>query len=184
MPDEQIDDILTRLKADDKAALKELFEEYYLSVCQTIQRFIRDKGTVEDLAQEVFLQFWNKRQQINITSSLPAYLRRMAVNEALGYLRRHKREDERELTPEMMPGQEDSAEEEYLQQELEERVRAAINELPPKCRAVFQLSRFEELTYKEIAERMDISVKTVENQMSKALRVLRGRLRHYLHLLL
>ncbi len=184
MPDEKIDDILARLRRDDKSALQELFEEFYQPVCQVINRFIRDKAKVEDLAQEVFIRFWEKRQQIEINSSLPAYIRRMAINEALGYLRRNKYEDDREITPEMAPGMEDSAEEQFLHQELELRVRAAINDLPPKCRMVFQLSRYEDLTYKEIAEQMDISVKTVENQMSKALRILRERLRSYLHLLL
>ena len=182
MPDEKIDDILTRLRADDKTALKSLFEEYYLSVCKTIHRFIREKSTVEDLAQEVFIRFWDKRRQIEINSSLPAYIRRMAINEALAYLRRHKRFDDREVTADMLPGTTDSAEEHFLHQELEVQVRDAINELPPRCRTVFQLSRYEELTYQEIADQMEISIKTVENQMSKALRILRERLRPYLHL--
>ena len=63
-------------------------------------------------------------------------------------------------------------------------VTAAINQLPPKCRTVFQLSRYEELTYREIAEQLDISIKTVENQMGKALKVLRVKLQHYLQVLL
>lgn len=184
MPDEQLDDILTRLRADDRDALRELFQEHYLTVCGVIHRFIRDEALVEDLAQEVFLRFWDKRQQIDITSSLPAYLRRMAINEALGYLRRNKRFSDQEVTPELMPETSVSAEEQFLQSELEQRVRQAIDELPPKCRTVFQLSRYEELSYKEIADQLDISVKTVENQMGKALRFLRERLRGYLHLFL
>lgn len=184
MPDERTDDILTRLRADEKAALKDLFQEYYLSVCKTIHRFIRDKSTVEDLAQEVFIRFWEKRQQIEINSSLSAYIRRMAINEALAYLRRNKRFDDREVTPDIVPGTADSTEAQFLQQELEARVREAVNELPPRCRTVFQLSRYEELTYQEIADQMEISIKTVENQMGKALRILRERLRSYLHLFL
>ncbi len=184
MPDEQIDDILTRLRADDRTALRELFEMHYPFVCSTIHRFIRDHALVEDLAQEVFLRFWDKREVIDINSSLKAYLRRMAINEALAYLRRNKRYDDTEITPEMTPGEDRSAEDTYLHSELQHRVREAINGLPPKCRVVFQLSRYEELTYREIADQMDISVKTVENQMSKALRILRERLRDYLTILL
>ena len=184
MSSPQIDDILTRLRASDKSALKELFQQHYKPVCKTIFRFIRDQSTVEDLAQEVFIRFWEKREKINITSSLSAYLRRMAINEALGYLRRNKRFEEEELTPDISSGSDSSAEEAYLHTELQESVTAAINTLPPKCRAVFQLSRYEELTYKEIAEKMGISVKTVENQMGKALKILRQRLRSYLNLLL
>ncbi len=183
MPDEKIDDILTRLRADDRSALRELFQQHYPYVCGTIHRFIRDRSLVEDLAQEVFIRFWDKREVIHINSSLKAYLRRMAINEALGYLRRHKYQDDTEITPEMTPGEAPSGEEAFLHTELKDRVNAAINSLPPKCRVVFQLSRFEELTYREIAEQMDISVKTVENQMSKALRILRLELKDYLTIL-
>lgn len=181
---EELDDILTRLRANDKSILKELFQTYYTSVCSTIHRFIRDRNLVEDLAQEVFLRFWEKRQKINITSSVKAYLHRMAVNEALAHLRKNKRYSEEEFTPDISSGEEAGAEEQYLYAELEGSIKAAIDSLPPKCRAVFQLSRYEELTYKEIAEKMDISVKTVENQMGKALKVLRQKLKSYLHIFL
>lgn len=181
---EKLDDILTRLRADDKTVLKELFQAYYTPVCNAIHRFIRDKNLVEDLAQEVFLRFWDKRQKINITSSVKAYLHRMAVNEALAHLRKNKRYHEEEFTADISSGEEVGAEEQYLYTELEDNIKAAIDSLPPKCRAVFQLSRYEELTYKEIAERMEISVKTVENQMGKALKVLRQKLKSYLHIFL
>ena len=106
----------------------------------------------------------------------------MAVNEALAYLRSNKRFQQEEFSMDVVTGEDASAEEQYLHSELQERVTAAIDSLPPKCRTIFQLSRFEELTYREIAERLDISVKTVENQMSKALKVLRVKLKNYLHL--
>ena len=182
MSTKRAEDILNRLKSDDRAALKDLFQEHYSLVCQSIHRFIRDHATTEDLAQEVFLRFWEKRHSIQVTSSLPAYLRRMAMNEALGYLRRNKRYEEDEFVPENETETGPSAEEAYLHEELQESVAAAINSLPPKCRTVFQLSRYEELTYKEIADQMGISVKTVENQMGKALKILRERLQGYLHL--
>jgi len=182
MPGEQAEDILNRLQLDDRSALKELFEAYYPMVCQAIRRFVQDTSTCEDLAQEVFLRFWQKRNKINIDSNLPAYIRRMAINEALAYHRRNKRFQDEEFTPGMEHDTDPGAEEQYLHGELKDNITAAIDTLPPKCRMVFKLSRFEELTYKEIADKMDISVKTVENQMSKALRVLRERLHSYLNL--
>lgn len=184
MPVEKLDDILYRLRSDDKSALKELFQENYTAVCKTIHRFIRDRNLVEDLAQDVFLRFWDKRNQINITSSLNAYLHRMAINEALAYIRRNKKYEQEEMTPNITSGMDDSAEDQYLQGELEANITNAINELPPKCRTVFQLSRFEELTYREIAEKLNISIKTVENQMGKALKILRLKLKNYLNILL
>ncbi|NBC06620.1 MAG: RNA polymerase sigma-70 factor [Bacteroidetes bacterium] len=176
--------LLDRLKADDRTALRDLFKAHYPMVCQAIYRLLQDRSTTEDLAQEVFLRFWEKRHKIEVSTSLPAYLRRMAVNEGLGYLRKTKRWSDNELEAEQGPAANDSAEAQYLQGELEQHITAAIHSLPPKCRTVFQLSRFEELTYQEIAEQMGISIKTVENQMGKALRVLRKRLQHYLQLLL
>lgn len=180
MPTPTLEDILTRLKGDDKSALKDLFQQYYLPVCQTIHRFIRDKNLAEDLAQNVFLRFWEKRHQVTVTTSAGAYLRRMAINEALAWLRRKKRVDFVEPDSNAAEDIAEGVEEQFLQNELQGQITNAINALPPKRRAIFQLSRFEGLTYKEIAEKLGISVKTVENQMGKALRVLREKLKGYL----
>jgi len=135
---------------------------------------------VEDLAQNVFIRLWEKRHKINITSSLGAYLRRMAINEALGHLRKNKNVHIEKLTPITPQKETENTETNYLHQELQEQIAAAIDTLPPKCRRVFQLSRYEGLTYREIAEKLGISVKTVENQMGKALRVLREKMKGYL----
>lgn len=147
-----------------------------------MHRFIRERATVEDLAQNVLIRFWEKRHKINITSSIKAYLHRMAINEALGYLRKNKKYTEEEFSTTTPVGATESVEENYLHSELENKITKAINSLPPKCRAIFQLSRFEDMTYKEIAAKLGISVKTVENQMGKALRVLRERMKDYLHI--
>lgn len=184
MPELELHNIIDRLKANDRTALRDIFQQEYLPVCKTISRFIRDKNLVEDLAQEVFLRLWDKRQKINITSSLPAYIRRMAINEALGHLRKSKRFEEEEINPEFSLGEDNSAEDSFLYNELQGNIMTAIDSLPPKCKAVFQLSRFEDLTYQEIADRMGISIKTVENQMGKALRVLRAKLQNYLTLMI
>lgn len=170
-------DILTQLRNGDKRALQVLFEQYYGGVCQVISRFINDRALVEDLAQEVFIRFWEKREQIVISTSVQAYLRRMAINEALGWLRRHQKFTEEPFLPDTgYGGHDESAEEQFVQAEMRQSVTDAIDTLPPKCRTVFQLSRFEELTYQEIADQMGISIKTVENQMGKALKLLRERL--------
>ncbi|MDX1943327.1 MAG: RNA polymerase sigma-70 factor [Saprospiraceae bacterium] len=185
MSNEKFDDVFLKLQAGDRSALRVLFHQHHPMVCSVIHRFIQDHGTVEDLAQEVFVRFWEKREQIQINSSLQAYLRRMAINEALGYLRRNKHLHDEEVTPQLADSNYDgSAEEHYLHNELEHSIRAAIDTLPPKCRTVFQLSRFEEMTYQEIADQMGISIKTVENQMGKALRILREKLKGYLSIFL
>jgi RNA polymerase sigma-70 factor (ECF subfamily) len=179
-PPEKHDAILNRLKSDDKSVLKDIFQQHYSPVCAAMYRYILDRNLVEDLAQNVFIRLWEKRQTINITSSLGAYLRRMAINEALGHLRKYKNVHIEEITPITPVKQTENTEEQYLHKELQEQITDAINTLPPKCRRVFQLSRFEDLTYREIATKLDVSVKTVENQMGKALRVLRERMKRYL----
>lgn len=177
-------DILTRLQTDDPLILNELFQSHYLMVCKTINRFIEDRSLTEDLAQEVFIRLWQKRNQLNITHSIGAYLRRMAINEALVHIRKNKKYHIDELNPTLHDSSEDGSEEQFLYGELKQHITLAIDMLPPRCRTVFQLSRFEELTYREIAEKLDISIKTVENQMGKALKILREKLKGYLVLFL
>jgi RNA polymerase sigma-70 factor, ECF subfamily len=174
-------DLTTRIRSDDKAALKELFEAHYRDVCAAIHRFVGERGMTEDLAQQVFIRFWEKRHQIEINTSSGAYLHRMAVNEALAWLRSKKNRQPDEITPTTPFQPSADGEEVFLQNELNDQIHAAIDTLPPRCRAVFQLSRFEDLSYQEIADRMEISVKTVEHQMGKALRVLREQLKFYLN---
>jgi RNA polymerase sigma-70 factor (ECF subfamily) len=175
---------LVQLQTDDRSALRAIFDAQYENVCRVIFRFVHDPGLSEDLAQEVFVRLWEKRHQIHIDSNLPAYLRRMAANEALAYLRKKTRFLADEL-PAQLPGQTTpAADTQYEATELSQLITATINGLPPRCRTIFQLSRFEELTYQEIADRLDISIKTVENQMGKALKILREKLGGYINLLL
>jgi RNA polymerase sigma-70 factor (ECF subfamily) len=169
--------LLERLKSDDDGALQLLFTAHYAMVCQTIRRFVNDSDTSEDLAQEVFIRFWEKRHQIHITSSLTAYLRQMAVNEALGYLRRQRFFEEVEPTIEAI---ETDPVQGLLYEDLHAALHAGMTHLPPKCRMVFELSRFEGLSYAEIAEQTGTSIKTVENQMGKALKILRVHLKRFL----
>lgn len=176
-----MDNLTTRLQTDDKAVLKELFEAHYTAVCAAVHRFVGERGVTEDLAQQVFIRFWEKRHQIEITTSPGAYLHRMAVNEALAWLRSKKNQLPEEITPATPFMPEADGEKVLLQNELQEQIHKAIDRLPPRCRAVFQLSRFEEKSYQEIADAMEISVKTVEHQMGKALRVLREQLKPYLN---
>ena len=176
MPDTKV----LHLHINDRTALKEIFEEHYDDVCKTVRRFIKDKSLVEDIAQTVFIKLWEKRGRIEINSSFAAYLHRMAMNEALMMLRKMKRQNETELIDNINHETSDSVEKTYLQSELQTHITEAIDQLPPKTKIVFMLSRFEDMTYKEIAAKMEISVKTVENQMGRALRILRKKMKGYL----
>jgi len=185
MPDFDEKEILKLLKADDPGTVKQLFYQFYPFLCNTVFRILKDKALAEDLAQDTFFKFWEKRQDINIQTSLKAYLRRMAVNESLYYLRKNKKfQKEEGIEPSDIGIATETVEDQLLHQELEDKISAAIKTLPPRCQEVFRLSRFEELSYKEIAAKMDISIKTVENQMGKALKLLRAALKEYMHFFL
>jgi len=165
------------LKTDERLFMETLFKQYYALLCRTAVRFTKDAEAAEDLVQEVFCKIWLNRETLDVCSSYKAYLVRSVTNQALNYLEKQKRlvllEDSASLensfsantTLELLEGS-----------ELEERVHQALQTLPPQCRLIFEMSRFEELTYKEIALALDLSPKTVENQMGKALRILRQKL--------
>lgn len=160
---------------------EDFFKKNYSFVCNVLYRYVGDKSKVEDIAQEIFIELWLKKDQILIHSSLAAYLRRMAVTRALNYLRDSKKhswenidtldislKDELSQQPEAIRGMEGD--------EMRIRLEDAIGKLPEKCRIIFMLSRFDEMPYAEIARHLDLSVKTVENQIGKALKYLRNAL--------
>lgn len=184
MPDHSTATILKQLRDNDKTALQALFSKHYPQMCRTIYRFVSDKDQAEDLAQEVFIRIWQKREELAINTSFGAYLHKMAINEALSFIRKVKRRQEKmdQLTENPIPSAYEASDGEDLliHKELKDHVTEAINALPPRCKTIFQLSRFEQLSYREISERLDISIKTVEHQMGKALKLLRVSLRQHL----
>ena len=147
-----------------------------------VQRFVRSPDVAEELVQDLFLKLWAKREQLSDIETFRTYLYRAARNQALNWLRRQKLErrwqeehtgnDEATTTTQL-------ADEDASEHEVAAAVRAAIDRLPPRCREVFLLSRDGGLTYAEIARTLEISVKTVETQMGRALKSLRVALQRY-----
>ncbi len=166
---------LARLRTGDEGALRRIFDRYYPSLMGDIYRIVPDDDTCQDLAQEVFVELWKKRSELDSHTSLGAYLRRAAVNRALNYLKTSRRfsfEDQDSLPDTADTSERDLAGQQE-QDSLEKALHAAIDTLPEKCRLVFSLSRFEHLSHREISERLGISVKTIENQITKAMKMLR-----------
>jgi RNA polymerase sigma-70 factor, ECF subfamily len=171
--------LLKRLKANDQKALKIIFQEHYPDVYRATFRLISNKAVAEDLTQDVFIRFWEKRHQITIKDALGAYLRRMGINEALGFIRKNKKYNFEEIA-EHHSATICSSEDIYLELELQNEINKAIDSLPAGCRTVFMLSRFEQLSYREISNKLNISPKTVENHISKALKKMRFAINTYL----
>ena len=174
-------ELLELLEKDDGLAITLIFRTYYSYLCKVAYKIVPDSNLAEDLSQEVFFELWRKREQLPAITSLKGYLRRAAVNRALNHIRDHRsRFSDEEPYPQ--PAGAASAVQQLEADELQQRIDQAIDGLPGRCRIVFVLSRFEDLSYQEIADALGISVKTVENQISKALRRLREALGPFLGL--
>jgi RNA polymerase sigma-70 factor, ECF subfamily len=177
-------ELLQMLLSDGEEAVGLIFRRHYAAVCRAAYHIIPAQETAEDLAQEVFYELWRKRDQLQIGTSLPAYLKRAAVNKALNHLRDKKSQWDDDSALPSLPAREPGAQSRLETEELQALIDQYVGQLPEKCRLVFVLSRFEYLSHGEIAERLDISTKTVENQITKALRFLKEALSPYLKLLL
>lgn len=165
---------LIALAQGDETALRHIFKAYYRPLLADAWRLVPDRSVCEDLVQEVFVELWRKREELSIHSSLRAYLRRAVVNRAINHLKSDKRFVGEEYLPQGDTETPEAAQEQALAQEIQEsRIHEAIAQLPEKCRVVFVLSRFEHKSHKEIAEILDISTKTIENQITKAMKMLR-----------
>ncbi|RPE13042.1 RNA polymerase sigma-70 factor [Chitinophaga lutea] len=167
------------LQEDERQFMEALFKTFFPLVCKAIYRLVPDMATAEDLAQEVFIKIWNRRDQLGEVY-FKAYLHRAAVNMALDHIDKNKRRGG--APQEISPAQEElvaTAPVVHVK-ETKARIQQAVDALPEKCREIFVLSRYEEMSYKEIAQTLQISVKTVENQMITALKKLRVSLREFL----
>ncbi len=181
MSDQLTDAVLIKMLADNSdEAVDAIFRRHYASLCLAANRVLRDKNKSEDLVQDVFFELWKKRGTLQIHSSLGAYLKRATLNKALNYIRDEKIKSSGEEPLQILKSYQADAQGQLEIQELQKRIDQAINQLPERCRLVFSLSRFEAMTYREIAEELDISIKTVENQITKALRLLREALGGFL----
>ncbi len=172
--------LLERLRAGDDAALRVLFDRYFRYLCSTAFHFLRDTDKAKDMAQDVFYELWKRRADLEITSSLKSYLRRAAVNRSLNYLKSQRLDfSEPESGQSTIASPEPSAQHLLEAETLEQAFDRALEKLPPACRAIFVLSRIDQLSHREISERLDISPKTIENQMTKALKSLREALKSF-----
>jgi RNA polymerase sigma-70 factor (family 1) len=177
--------LLQMIIADEVNGLELLFKNYYKQLWRFAKEILKNTDAAEDAVQDVFIKFWEKRNQINITTSLKAYLFTAVRNTCFNQLKASERNvwlDDTSIQYDMKNSSPDAISN-IAGKELEQKIATAIEALPPRCGLVFKLSRFENKSYKEIAEIMDISVKTVDNQMGKALMLMRQQLAPYLNMI-
>jgi RNA polymerase sigma-70 factor, ECF subfamily len=177
--------VLAVLKEGRESAFEMLFKTYYQPLCNYAYSFLNDKDEAEEVVQTAFITVWDKRQTIEIQTSIKSYLYRMVRNACLNVIK-HEKIKQQHVAYEMAGGEpsHEGVSQSVISSELEQKIYEAMKALPEQCRLVFQLSRFEELRYAEIATQLNISVKTVENQMGKALKIMREQLKEFLPLFL
>ena len=178
-------ELFAGFRAGDQLGFELLFKRYFEGLSHYAFRYLKDNQAAEDVVQDVFFKLWNKREQLRAEIEIKPYLFIAVKNTSLNQIKSNSRisDVDDDHFGNMVVNNRTAADDMELH-ELEMRVKQVIDTLPPKCREVFILSRYEEKSYKEIAEHLNISVKTVENQMGKALKRLREGVGKYMKPLL
>lgn len=167
-----------------EASFEHVFKMHFNALHAYANTILKDDIVAEETVQNVFCKLWEKKNELSINQSVSAYLYRSVHNESLNYLKHLKVRGEYQSYALKNTNHTNNISERINLKDFEAKLAKTLNELPEQCRTIFQLSRFEELKYHQIAAKLDISVKTVESQMSKALKILRSKLSEFIPILI
>lgn len=178
-------ELIVRLKDGDQTAFELLFHFYYPGLVVYTSQFTADRNDAEEIVQDFFVRFWQKHQQIIPTDSFKNYFFLSVKNSSLNYLKHKKIEAKylkelSDLSNQHLVYDPDL----YLSTELQEKIKKSINLLPERCREIFMMSRIQGMKNDEIAKELELSKRTIETQISNALKVLRVELKDYMGLLI
>lgn len=178
-------DLIVRLKEGDQTAFELLFHFYYPGLVIYASQFTADRDEAEEIVQDFFVRFWQKHQHVLFSDSLKNYFFSSIRNSSLNYLK-HKRIEDSYLKEIYDLSNEHLAYDTnlYIESELQEKIKSSIELLPEKCREIFMMSRIRGLKNEEIAVDLNLSKRTVETQISNALKILRVELKDYAGLLI
>lgn len=174
-PDFNYDQVLIdRLRSGDESALTELYNKFWQSLFMSSYNVLKDKELCEDIIQDIFMNIWNNREKLEIHISLKGYMYACARYQVFNQFKKNKDKIHVEFFDDLDKRfQHSTPETQLMHDELVQQINSIVESLPLKCQLVYKLSREEQLSHKEIAERLDISTKTVENHITKALQVIR-----------
>lgn len=171
------EELLLLLQKNDEQALTLLYKRHWQPLFLSAYQVLKDREACKDLVQELFTELWQKADRIHLTGSLKVYLSASIRYKVFRYIRQNPVREE--LFEHMLERMETaSPESELAVKELQVLLNSLIDTLPEKCRVIFRMSREQHLSYKEIATQLNVSVKTVENQIHIALRKLRTALNY------
>lgn len=173
--------MMQKIASGSEAAFEKVFKTYYSPLTGYAFNILKNEEQAQEVVQETFVKFWEKRAEINIELSLKAYLFRAVFNRCMNVKKHEDVKLNYQNSVDKNEVQNDGA---MLSWELQEQLNKALQHLPEKCRVIFEKAKLEGLKYSEIAEELGISIKTVENQMGKALQIMRVQLKDYLVIML
>lgn len=176
-PEEKV--LFEKIKKSDVKAFETLFHFYYGYLCLYAQKIIKNEAASEEIVQEFFVKLWEKREQLTIETSVKNYIFRSVKNLCLNFIQHNKTKENYVRLIISESENSTSFEENFPEIDLVGKIEESIQMLPEKRREIFRLSREEGLKYREIAKKLNISVKTVETQMSLAIKSLRDNLSKY-----
>ncbi len=175
--------LFAKVKNGDEVAFEILFKSFYASLTHFANAYLQDLDEAEEIVQSIFVNIWEKKEHIIIETSFKSYIYQSVKNKCLNYLRNKKTQSKHLTIIDAKDYEDDHAIESMSSDEINQQLYFALEELPPKCKQIFQLSRLEGLKHKDIAEKLDLKVKTIENQIGIALKFLRTKLVDHLYLL-
>ena len=173
--------VISRIRNGDEQAFEWLFKQYYEKLCQWAYRYLRDLDSSEEVVQDLYYNLWRNRASMEFRVSVKSYLYKAVSNNCKMLIRKKGRRSaiEADLASQH-PGSNTEPAELLEVKEIREVVNRTLEELPDKPAQIFRMSRYEGLKYREIAEKLSISIKTVEANMGKALKIFRKNLQEYI----
>jgi RNA polymerase sigma-70 factor (ECF subfamily) len=183
-------EIFSQLKAGDELAFEYFFKSYFQILYNYAAQIIKDGNNAEEIVEDTFVQIWDKRKSIELHGSPKSYLFRMIYNHCVNYLKHKKVRDKYEKffifhqpSPEFQQSISSFPLETLIDKEFQESLDKSIQKLPEQCRRVFTMSRLEDLSNKEISEKLGVSVNTVKTQLLRGLKRVRDDMKDFLILL-
>lgn len=180
-----MEETIKALREGNHLAYEQLFDSCYKPLCRYAFSILKDMEDAEDIVQKTFCKLWDQRKNLNILTSVSSYLYRIVHNECLNKL--HQQINYKQHNRVYFESKEETVDDVSAQiatNELQQAIDNAMLKLPPQCKLVFEMSRMEQLSYSEIAKKLNISTNTIENHISKALKILRVELREFLSVLI
>lgn len=168
-------ELVSRLKADDETAFKLLYDNYWEQLFISAYNLLKKKEICEDILQEIFINIWNNRKNLEIRTSLKGYLHTCVFHKVYDYFRKNKNVFNEEFFENIDSRvQNSNPESKLIYKELVNQINATVELLPEKCQEVYKLSREKQLSHKEIAQHLNTSTKNVEAHITKALKLIKS----------